>query len=256
MNIVSMEQPCTLQGMEKGYAYSLFIEDNIMEKISIVKRREKESAEPDDGSQALKNSYKKNIIVAFITAFLIGLGVGVVITNLVSVYWVKSSEESVLLKKSDETIRELQQIKSMISGLSSVTVGGAGGKIIDEKASIALPGKGGAAQEIKAGTSSVGGNKVYIHYGRDGDREMAEAFSQFLRNKGYASVETEKVRHSSRDIRYFHGGDKEAAVLLQKQLKDFIAGSQNAKKFAVKVKNLAAKYPRAQKGALEVWVVF
>jgi hypothetical protein len=242
--------------MEEGHTYSLFIQENIMEKISIVKRREKAPAEADDDSQALKNSCKKNIIVAFITAFLIGLGVGVVITNLVSVYGVKSSEESALLKKSDETIRELQQIKSMISGLSSVKVSGADGKIIDEKASIALPGKGGAAQEIMAGKSSAGVNKVYIHYGRDEDREMAEAFSHFLRNKGYASVETEKVRHTSRDIRYFHGEDKEAAVLLQKQLKDFVAGSHNTKKFAVKLKNLGAHYPRAQKGSLEVWVCF
>lgn len=242
--------------MEEGYTYSLFIEENIMEKISIVKRRDKAPVEPDDGPQAFKNSYKKNIIVAFITAFLIGLGVGVVITNLVSVYWAKSSEESILLKKSDETIRELQQIKSMISGLSSVKVSGADGKIIDEKASIALPGKGRAAQEIRAGTLAVGGNKVYIHYGRDEDREMAEAFSHFLRDKGYASVETEKVRHTSRDIRYFHGGDKEAAVLLQKQMKDFLSGSHKTKKYAMKVKNLGAKYPRAQKGALEVWVVF
>ncbi|MEN6320640.1 MAG: hypothetical protein ABFD82_18030 [Syntrophaceae bacterium] len=231
-----------------------------MDKISIAKRREKASAEPDDGSQALSDSveyiHKKNIIVAFITAFLIGFGIGAVITYVVSVHWIKLSEEAVLLKKSDETVRELKQIRSMIHGLISGKTSNTSEKIIDEKASITFSGKAGAAQEIKNGTASVGGNKVYIHYGRDEDKEMAEAFSHLLRNRGYASVETEKIQHTSRDIRYFHGEDKKAALLLQKQLKEFVASSRNAKKFTMKIKNLGSSYPRAQKGSLEVWVFF
>jgi len=231
-----------------------------MEKISIAKRREKATGEPDDGSQALSESveyiHKKNIIVVFITAFLIGFGAGVVIINLVSVHWIKLSEEAVLLKKSDEIMRELQQIRSMVHGLSSEKTSNTGREIIDEKASITFPGKGGAEPEIKNRTASVGGNKVYIHYGRDKDKEMAEAFSRLLRNRGYASVETEKIQHTSRDIRYFHSEDKEAALLLQKQIKEFVASSRDAKKFTVKIKNLGSSYPRAQKGSLEVWVYF
>ena len=211
--------------------------------------------------KALTNSveyiHKKRIIVASITAFLIGFGVGVLITNLVGVHWIKLPDAEVFLKKSDETLRELQQIKSMIHNLISEKASNSGGKtMVDDKASITPRRNVEAAQGTKNSEVSVGGNKVYIHYARDEDKEMAEAFSHLLRKKGYNFVETEKIQHTSRDVRYFHNEDREVALRLQKQLNDFVASSTNVKKFNVKIKNLGKRYPRAQKGTLEVWVFF
>jgi hypothetical protein len=85
---------------------------------------------------------------------------------------------------------------------------------------------------------------------------MAEAFSDFLRKKGYASVDTERIQHKCRDIRYFHGEDRQAALLLQKQFNDFVGDSTVAKGINLKIKNLGKSYPRAQRGSLEVWVFF
>jgi len=77
-----------------------------------------------------------------------------------------------------------------------------------------------------------------------------------LKSKGYAFVETEKILHKKRDIRYFHDEDKDSALLLKKHLNDFLAGSANNEKVNMYIKNLSTRYPHAQKGALEIWVFF
>jgi len=85
---------------------------------------------------------------------------------------------------------------------------------------------------------------------------MAEDFSVFLKSKGYAFVETEKIPHKKRDIRYFHDEDEESALLLKKHLNNFIVSSATIAKFNVHINNLSARYPHAQKGAIEMWVFF
>jgi hypothetical protein len=125
-----------------------------------------------------------------------------------------------------------------------------------EKESIAPQRKTAGVQGIRDVVAPAGVNKVHIHYARQEDKVMAEAFSDFLRKKGYASVDTERIQHKWRDIRYFHGEDRQAALLLQKQFNDFIAHSTSAKEIELKIKNLGKSYPRAHKGSLEVWVHF
>jgi tetratricopeptide (TPR) repeat protein len=108
---------------------------------------------------------------------------------------------------------------------------------------------------IKKGTA-LGGVKVYIHYARDKDKKKAEDFSVFLKSKGYASVEVEKIHHNTRDIRYFHDDDQDSALLLKKHLNTFLAGSTIARKINMHIKNLSTRYPRVKKGTLEMWVFF
>ena len=125
-----------------------------------------------------------------------------------------------------------------------------------DSAVIAAPQRKEAAEGgIKKGTT-LGRFKVYIHYAREKDKKMAEDFSVYLKSKGYASVETEKILHKKRDIRYFHDEDKDSALLLKKHLNDFLAGSANTEKVNMYIKNLSTRYPHAQKGALEIWVIF
>jgi hypothetical protein len=208
-------------------------------------------------TKSVEYIHKKYIIVTGITAFLIGFGIGVLITNLANANWIKLPVVEVLLKKSDETIRALQKIRPMSQSLTSEKVSKTGGKpIVDETASIETRRKTEAAEGTKNSPISIKGYKVYVHYARDGDKEKAEAFSHLLWKRGYTFVETEKIKHTSRDIRYFFDEDKATALLLQKHLNDFVAGSSVAKEITVKIKNMGKMYPKAQKGNLEVWVFF
>jgi hypothetical protein len=127
---------------------------------------------------------------------------------------------------------------------------------VDEKVSSVPQRKAETVQGIKDVVASAGFNKIHIHYARQRDKEMAEAFSDFLRKKGYGSVETERIQHKWRDIRYFHGEDRQAALLLQKHFNDFVADSTAAKGINLKIKNLGKSYPQAQKESLEIWVFF
>jgi DNA-directed RNA polymerase specialized sigma54-like protein len=162
-----------------------------------------------------------------------------------------------LLKRADEILQELQQLRSMVNSLNAAKTGNTDGKTaVIEKGSVAPQRKAETVQGIRDVVAPAGVNRVYIHYARQEDKEIAEAFSDFLRKKGYASVVTEKIQHKWRDIRYFHGEDRQAALLLQKQFNDFVAGSTAAKEINLKIKNLGKSYPRAQKGSLEVWVFF
>jgi hypothetical protein len=162
-----------------------------------------------------------------------------------------------LLKRADEILQELQQLRSMVNSLNAAKTGNTDGKTaVIEKGSVAPQRKAETVRGIKDVVAPAGINKIHIHYARQEDKEMAEAFSDFLRKKGYASVVTEKIQHKWRDIRYFHGEDRQAALLLQKQFNDFVAGSTAAKEINLKIKNLGKSYPRAQKGSLEVWVFF
>ncbi|MEN6318551.1 MAG: hypothetical protein ABFD82_07315 [Syntrophaceae bacterium] len=134
-------------------------------------------------------------------------------------------------------------------------------KTFGEKASVdraasTVPQRKEAVEEgIKNGTA-FGMIKVYIHYARDKDKNKSDALAVFLRGKGYYDVETEKIHHRERDIRYFHDEDEESALLLKKHFNDFIVESAKTEKFKIHIKNLSTRYPHAQKGALELWVFF
>jgi len=208
-------------------------------------------------TKSVEYIHKRYFILAFIAGLLIGFGAGVLIANIASVGQRKLPETEILLKKSDDTLQELHQLRSMVNSLNAAKTGGTNGRTaVDEKGSAVPQRKAETVQGIKDVVAPAGINKIHIHYARQKDKEMAEAFSDFLRKKGYTSVDTERIQHKWRDIRYFHGEDRQAALLLQKQFNDFVADSTAAKGINLKIKNLGKSYPRAQKGSLEVWVFF
>jgi hypothetical protein len=208
-------------------------------------------------TKSVEYIHKRYFILAFIAGLLIGFGAGVLIANIASVGQRKLPETEILLKKSDDTLQELHQLRSMVNSLNAAKTGGTNGRTaVDEKGSAVPQRKAETVQGIKDVVAPAGINKIHIHYARQEDKEMAEAFSDFLRKKGYTSVDTERIQHKWRDIRYFHGEDRQAALLLQKQFNDFVADSTAAKGINLKIKNLGKSYPRAQKGSLEVWVFF
>jgi hypothetical protein len=208
-------------------------------------------------TKSVEYIHRRYFILTFIAGLLIGFGAGVLFTNLSGVNQKKLPNAEVLLKKSDETLQELQQLRSMMNSLNAAKPGNTDEKTsVIEKESVAPQKKAEGVQVIKDVSAHPAVNKVHIHYARQEDKVMAEAFSDFLRKKGYASVDSEKIQHKWRDIRYFHGEDKQAALILQKQFNDFVAVSAAAKDINLKIKNLGKSYPRAQKGSLEVWVYF
>jgi hypothetical protein len=208
-------------------------------------------------TKSVEYIHKRHFILTFIAGLLIGLGAGFLITNLADMNQKKAPDAEVLLKKADETLQELQQLRSVMNSLNAAKTGDTGEKkSVLERESIAPQRKADGDQIIKDISASPVVSKISIHYARQEDKEMAEAFSDFLRKQGYTSVDTERIQHKWRDIRYFHGEDRQAALLLQKQFNDFVAHSTSAKKVNLKIKNLGKIYPRVQKGSLEVWVHF
>jgi DNA-directed RNA polymerase specialized sigma54-like protein len=208
-------------------------------------------------TKSVEYIHKRHFILTFIAGLLIGIGAGVLIANLASMGQRNLPETEILLKKSDDTLKELQQLRTIVNSLSAAKTGNVDGMTtVDEKVSDLPQRKAETVQGIKDVVVPTGINKIHIHYARQKDKKMAEAFSDFLRKKGYASVDTERIQHKCRDIRYFHGEDRQAALLLQKQFNDYVGDSTVAKGINLKIKNLGKSYPRAQRGSLEVWVFF
>ncbi|MGO9136500.1 MAG: hypothetical protein ACLP9S_08505 [Syntrophales bacterium] len=206
-------------------------------------------------TKSVEYIHRRYLILTFIVGLLVGFGAGLLFTNLAGVSLRKLPDAEVLLKKSDQTLQELQQVKSMMNSLNAAKPGNADEKAaVDDKGSVASQKKAETVQGDVLAPTVV--NKVHIHYAQQKDKIMADAFSDFLRKRGYASVDTEKIQQKWRDIRYFHSEDKQAALLLQKQFNDFVADSTAAKGINLKIKNLSKSYPQAQKGSLEVWVYF
>ncbi len=207
-------------------------------------------------TKSVENIHKKQAILIFIAGLLIGFGAAALLLNLAGLMKTKQADVELYLKKTDETIQEVREIKAMVSSLTAAkTVAVEGKPAIDDKVPSALQGKGMAVRG-KQGNAAPGGIKVYIHYAREEDKRNAEAFSVYLKSKGYVFVETQKIPHKHRDIRYFYGEDRKAAELLGKHFDKFIAGLKVVKKLNLKIRNLTGRYPGGQKGVLEMWVFF
>ena len=208
--------------------------------------------------------HKKNIIISFIAGFLIGICAAVLTINIVNMHQRslpgsipgKLPDTEASLKKTDETSPELQQTKSNVGNLTVPKVVTTSEVVKTDEKALAAPQEKDAAVPKSQDEITLSGIKVYIHYAREKDKKIAEAFSADLRTKGYAYVDAENIKHRHRDIRYFHREDEKAAILLQKQFNNFIAGSTYAKKINLKMRYLGKVYPKAQKGSLEVWVFF
>ena len=81
-------------------------------------------------------------------------------------------------------------------------------------------------------------------------------FSIFLKEKGFEVLGIQRIRYQHQDIRFFHDQDIKGAEMLKQYLTQFIASVNNIKKKPIRVIDLSRKYPKAQKGLLEVWVDF
>jgi hypothetical protein len=208
-------------------------------------------------TKSVEYIHKRHLVLTFIAGLLIGLGAGFLIANPANMNQKKTPDAEVLLKKADETLQELQQLRSVMNSLNAARSAATGeGTAVPERESIAPQKKTEGAGGINVISASPTSSKIHIQYARQEDREMVEAFSDFLRKQGYTSVDTERIHHSWSDIRYFHGEDRQAALILQKQFSDFVAQSTSAKKINLTIKYLGKSYPRAQKGSLEMWLHF
>jgi hypothetical protein len=97
---------------------------------------------------------------------------------------------------------------------------------------------------------------VYLHYSNEKNKKQVEELATFLKNQGFKVERIERINYKNIDVRYFHGEDKSAALLLKKNLTQFINLYTNLKITSIKTFNLGHKYPTAKKGALELWVSF
>lgn len=97
---------------------------------------------------------------------------------------------------------------------------------------------------------------VYLHYSDQKNKRLMENFSAFLEQNGFDVSGIQRVDYKNQDIRFFHDQDKNGALLLKKHLTEFIQPVENLDENKIKVINLSRKYPKAQKGLLEVWVDF
>lgn len=206
-------------------------------------------------AKSVQYVHTKYIIMTFIAGFLIGFGVAVLIMNVMGVSQKKLADANIVLHKADEATHGTQDVRPAVKSVPPMKTAPANEKAAGSITSAVHQAKETAIGEAKHDTAFAR-SKVYIHYARAKDKKMAEDFSAFLKSKGYASVDTERIRHWKRDIRYFHDEDEEAALLLKKHLSDYLADSAKTAKFNVPIKNLSTRYPQAQKGALEIWVFF
>jgi uncharacterized protein YoxC len=98
--------------------------------------------------------------------------------------------------------------------------------------------------------------RVYLHYSDLKNMNIMKNFSVFLKEKGFEVLGIQRIRYQHQDVRFFHDQDKKGAEMLKRYLTQFIASVNNIKKKPIRVIDLSRKYPKAQKGLLEVWVDF
>jgi len=190
-------------------------------------------------TKSVEYIHRRHLILTFIAGLLIGIGAGVLMTNFSGLGQRKLPEAEILLKKSDDTLQELQQLRSIVNSLNTAKTGTPDGRAaVDQIEPVVPQGKAEVVQGTKDVVAPAAINRIHIHYARQKDKGMAEAFSDFLRKKGYTSIDTERIQHRCRDIRYFHDEDGQAALLLQKQFNDFAADSTAAEGIKLKIKNL------------------
>ena len=78
-------------------------------------------------TKSVEYIHKRHLILTFIAGLLIGFGAGVLITNLSSMGQRKLPEAEILLKKSEDTLKELQQLRSMVNSLNAAKTGNTDG---------------------------------------------------------------------------------------------------------------------------------
>jgi uncharacterized protein YoxC len=150
-----------------------------------------------------------------------------------------SATSKSLLKQTDVVMSDLQKIHSDIHNLT-VSV-----DALNQKTkAVPVPPQ---PSQIKMKESKIPQNnnheskyRVYLHYSDLNHKQIMKNFSLFLKEKGFE----------------VHDQDKNGAEMLKQFLTRFISSANNIKKEPIRVINLSRKYPKAQKGLLEVWVDF
>lgn len=206
-------------------------------------------------AKSVQYPHTKYLVMTFIAGLLIGFGAAVLMMDMLGVSQKKIFDVNTVLQKKDEAAQSTPHTAPAAKSGTAVKTAPADEKA-SESSTFAVPQSKAIETVSTKHDASLAGSKVYIHYARGKDKKTAEDFSAFLKSKGYTSVDIEHIRHWKRDIRYFHDEDEDSALLLKKHLNEFLAGTDRISKFNVHIKNLSTRYPRAQKGALEIWVFF
>ena len=76
----------------------------------------------------------------------------------------------------------------------------------------------------------------------------------FLNKYGFEVQKAQRVKYQKQDLRYFHDEDREGALFLKDCLAKFTDSRSSLKGTDVKIKNLGARYPNAEKGTIELWM--
>jgi DNA replication protein DnaD len=191
---------------------------------------------------------------------LAGLLIGVIITLLiVTLAWKKtdgtSTTSKTLLERTDVVTSDLHKIHSDIKKLTiSVSA-------LNQKTPVnPAPPLSSVLKPIESKTPQNHGHDskymVYLHYSDKKNKKLMENFSDFLEENGFEVSGIQRVSYQNQDIRFFNDQDKKGAQLLKKYLTGFIKPVKNINKNQIKIIDLSRKYPKAQKGLLEVWVDF
>lgn len=213
----------------------------------------------------LVNTLSKSVALSLKKRFawlwlLAGLLIGVSVTLLIiSLAWKKTDKISVtsetLLRKTDVVMSDLKQINSDIKTLTQTV------KALNEKnmtANTPPPSSKTKLTGVNEAQHMIQHKKytVYLHYSDSKNKTLMESFSVFLEKNGFEVSGIQKVNYKNQDIRFFHDQDRSGAFLLKKHLIGFVQSIKNLNENRIKVINLSRKYPKAQKGLLEVWVDF
>ena len=208
-------------------------------------------------SKSVSLSLKKRFAWLWLFAGLfIGVGMTLLIISLTGEKTNKMSVTSeTLLKKTDVLMSDLRKINSDIAKLTATV------NALNEKTktdNTTAPPSNIKPTVFNESQHSIEHKKytVYLHYSDIKDKKLMENLSALLEENGFEVSGIQKVKYKGQDIRFFHDQDRKGALLLKKHLAGFIQSVKNLNENEIKVINLSRKYPRAQKGLLEVWVDF
>ena len=174
-----------------------------------------------------------------------------------------STTSTSLLKQTDVVMSDLQKIHSDINKIAaSVNILNqkppSGPAPLPSAESKPLPSTESKPLESKIPRTNGHHSKyrVYLHYSDLKNKQIMKNFSVLLKEKGFEVLGIQRIRYQHQDIRFFHDQDKKGAQILKQYLTEFISSVKNIKKQPIRVFDLSRKYPKAQKGLLEVWVDF
>jgi hypothetical protein len=95
---------------------------------------------------------------------------------------------------------------------------------------------------------------VLIQYGKSVPPELAQALADALKDEGYVVPSEDRMPNDSREVRFFHGQDRDAASALAAKAQAALAGLGFAD-LAIEVKDLTGwNKARPRAGTLELWL--